>query len=55
MATVYVPALNPLFKTEPLGAGELAICLGASAVVFVGVEIEKSLRRRRPRRAGGES
>ncbi len=51
MATDYLPALNPLFKTEPLNATELAVCLSASAVVFVGVEIEKWLRRRR---AAGE-
>ncbi|HZW50361.1 MAG TPA: cation-translocating P-type ATPase, partial [Rudaea sp.] len=27
MATIYVPALNPIFKTEALDAGELALCL----------------------------
>jgi Ca2+-transporting ATPase len=46
LATVYVPALNPVFKTEPLTASELAFCLAMSAVVFVGVEIEKWLIRR---------
>ncbi|HMV54175.1 MAG TPA: cation-translocating P-type ATPase [Rhodocyclaceae bacterium] len=45
MATLYVPALNPVFKTEPLDAHELLICLAASCVVFVGVEIEKWLVR----------
>lgn len=45
MATIYVPWLNPVFKTEPLTAGELAFCLGLSSVVFVGVEIEKWLIR----------
>ena len=48
MATIYVPVLNPIFKTEPLGAFELLVCLAASAVVFVAVEIEKVwLRRKR--------
>jgi len=46
LATIYVPALNPVFKTEPLTADELAFCLAMSMVVFVGVEIEKWLIRR---------
>ena len=47
MATIYVPALNPIFKTQPLSAGELALCLAASAVVWAAVELEKAWRRRR--------
>ena len=48
MATVYVPLLNPIFKTQPLSLAELALCLAASSAVFVAVEIEKLwLRRRR--------
>ena len=48
LATIYVPVLNPIFKTEPLSLVELLICLAASAVVFVAVEIEKVwLRRKR--------
>ena len=47
MATIYVPLLNPVFKTEPLSAFELLLCLGASAVVYFAVEIEKTLLRRR--------
>ena len=46
MATIYVPFLNPIFKTEALSLAELAICLGAAAVVGVTVEIEKAWRRR---------
>ncbi|MFH1820283.1 MAG: cation-translocating P-type ATPase [Pseudomonadota bacterium] len=46
MAVLYVPWLNPIFKTEPLSLGELAACLALSSVVFVGVEIEKALARR---------
>lgn len=48
MATIYVPALNPVFKTEPLTAVELPIALALSSVVFVAVEIEKFIKRRRP-------
>ncbi|NDP38146.1 MAG: cation-translocating P-type ATPase [Rhodoferax sp.] len=49
MATIYVPVLNPIFKTQALSLVELMICLAASAVVFFAVEIEKLwLRRKRP-------
>ncbi|MGB9130713.1 MAG: cation-translocating P-type ATPase [Thiobacillus sp.] len=46
MAVLYVPWINPIFKTEPLSLGELAACLALSSVVFIGVEIEKALVRR---------
>ena len=46
IATIYVPWLNPIFKTEPLDADELAFCLLMSSVVFVAVEIEKFCIRR---------
>jgi P-type Ca2+ transporter type 2C len=38
--------LNPIFKTEALSMGELALCLLMSSVVFVAVEMEKWLVRR---------
>lgn len=46
MATIYVPALNTIFKTEPLDMGELLLCIGISCVIFISVEIEKWLIRR---------
>jgi Ca2+-transporting ATPase len=45
MATIYVPFLNPIFKTEPLTAGELAVTILLSTVVFLAVEIEKAVKR----------
>jgi len=46
LATIYVPVLNGVFKTDPLSLLELLFCLAMSAVVFVAVEIEKWLVRR---------
>ena len=46
LAIVYVPVLNAIFKTAPLDAGELVVCLLMSGVVFVAVEMEKWLIRR---------
>jgi Ca2+-transporting ATPase len=46
LATIYLPLLNPIFKTRPLAASELAICLAASALVYVAAEAEKAWRRR---------
>jgi Ca2+-transporting ATPase len=46
MATIYVPFLNPIFKTEPLSLPELTLCFAAASVVWVVVELEKSWRRK---------
>lgn len=46
MATIYVPQLNPIFRTTPLPPFELAVCLAASSIVFVAVEIHKWIIRR---------
>jgi P-type Ca2+ transporter type 2C len=46
MATIYVPALNSIFKTMPLSPAELAATFAIAAVVFVAVEIEKWTKRR---------
>ena len=46
MAVLYVPVLQPIFKTEALSRNELLFCLALSSVVFFVVEIEKWMRRR---------
>ena len=46
MATIYVPVLRGVFKTQALSAAELGVCLAASSVVFFAVELEKWVRRR---------
>jgi Ca2+-transporting ATPase len=48
MATIYAPLLNPIFKTVPLTLGELLFCVTWSSLVFMAVEIEKAIKRRRP-------
>jgi Ca2+-transporting ATPase len=61
LAVIYIPALNPIFKTAPLSAEELAISLLLPALVLVAVELEKvAIRggwlyreRRRPERPAG--
>ena len=47
MATVYVPALNPIFKTEPLTMRELFFTFLLSSVVFIAVELEKLWKRKK--------
>ncbi len=47
LATIYVPALNPVFHTEPLTGRELLVCLAAAALVWVAAEAEKAWRVRR--------
>jgi Ca2+-transporting ATPase len=45
LATIYVPSLNPVFRTQPLSAPELAMVLVLSSIVFIAVEIEKLVKR----------
>jgi Ca2+-transporting ATPase len=47
MATIYVPALNPIFKTEPLTMTELLLTILLSSVVFIAVELEKLWKRKK--------
>ena len=46
---IYLPALNPIFRTERLSLAELAVCLGAAAVPFAVAEVEKAWRGRKRR------
>jgi Ca2+-transporting ATPase len=47
LATLYVPFLNPVFKTVPLTLNELMITLVLSTVVFWAVELEKWVKRKK--------
>ncbi len=47
MATIYVPFLNPIFKTNPLSSTELLFTLALSSVVFVAAEFEKWIKRKK--------
>jgi Ca2+-transporting ATPase len=46
LAVIYLPALQPLFKTSPLSGPELLLCFALAGVVFLAVEAEKWLVRR---------
>ncbi len=46
LAVIYTPALNPIFKTQPLPLFDLAVCFAVSALVLAAVELEKALVRR---------
>lgn len=51
LATIYIPFLNPIFKTEPLTMKELVIVLILSTAVFMAVEIEKMIKRKTKKEA----
>ncbi|MEK7314377.1 MAG: cation-translocating P-type ATPase, partial [Deltaproteobacteria bacterium] len=45
LALIYVPFLQPIFKTEALSFGELMFALALSSVIFAVVEAEKFFKR----------
>ena len=47
LAVIYAPILNRLFNTQPLRAGELAWTVVSGSIIFLAVEIEKWVRRKR--------
>jgi len=47
LAVIYVPSLNPIFKTDPLTAGELFLCAALSFIPFVAIELEKFVKRKK--------
>lgn len=53
MALVYLPPLQRVFQTGPLGLVDVALCLAVAAVVFAAVELEKLLQRRADTRVTG--
>jgi Ca2+-transporting ATPase len=48
LLAVYLPWCNAVFRTAPLSLPEFLLTLALSSVVFLAVETEKFLRRRRP-------
>jgi Ca2+-transporting ATPase len=46
----YIPFLQPVFKTESLTLAEFFLVIGASALVFFAVEIEKVIFRKRAKK-----
>jgi Ca2+-transporting ATPase len=47
LAVIYVPWLQPVFRTEALTASELGIAIALSTIVFMAVEIEKIFKRKK--------
>jgi Ca2+-transporting ATPase len=43
----YVPFLQSIFKTQALSLNEFVLVGGASALIFVAVEIEKLIRKKK--------
>jgi len=50
LATIYVPYVQPIFRTAPLTWRELGLTLALSSAVFWAVELEKAVKRRAGRR-----
>jgi len=53
LMVIYIPAFNPIFKTQPLSLFDLGICFGLSSLVLLAVEIEKWLIRNAHLYGGG--
>ena len=44
LCVIYLPAMNSIFKTQPLTLNELLLCIAAAIVVFHAVECEKWIK-----------
>jgi len=44
---VYLPGMRRVFRTEALSTGQLAACVALASIVYLAVELEKILIRRR--------
>jgi Ca2+-transporting ATPase len=44
MMIIYMPVLNKIFKTQALSLKELSLTIAASCLVFIAVELEKTIR-----------
>lgn len=47
LALIYIPIFNVLFRTQPLPLPDLVLCVGIASTVFIAVEIEKYLIRKK--------
>jgi Ca2+-transporting ATPase len=47
LALLYVPFMQKIFETQPLNARDLAIAVFVSAIIFVAVELDKWVVRKR--------
>ncbi len=47
LGVIYLPFANEVFHTEPLSVTELLACIGIASTVFIAVEIEKSVKRKK--------
>jgi Ca2+-transporting ATPase len=47
LALIYTPIFNELFRTQPLPFSHLVLCVAIASVVFIAVEIEKYLIRKK--------
>jgi Ca2+-transporting ATPase len=44
LGAIYLPVLQPVFKTVPVGGADLAVAAGVSGTILLAVELEKMLR-----------
>jgi Ca2+-transporting ATPase len=44
LGVIYLPFANKIFKTQSLSLFELALCMGATVVLFLAVELEKWIK-----------